>query len=80
MRHCINCFKDVEGAVAAEDAVLQGSLDLFCSLECERSWSIKSSSGWPGMLTARRAGCGLLKGAQISRLWFVVGKHLPGHE
>lgn len=47
MRHCINCFKAVEGAVAAEDAVLQGSLDLFCSLECERSWSIKSSSGRP---------------------------------
>lgn len=47
VRHCINCFKAVEGAVAAEDAVLQGSLDLFCSLECERSWSIKSSSGRP---------------------------------
>lgn len=45
VRHCINCFKAVEGAVAAEDAVLQGALDLFCSLECERSWSIKSSSG-----------------------------------
>lgn len=45
VRHCINCFKAVEGAVAPEDAVLQGALDLFCSLECERSWSIKSSSG-----------------------------------
>jgi hypothetical protein len=45
VRHCINCFKAVEGAVAAEDAVLQGALDLFCSLDCERSWSIKSSSG-----------------------------------
>jgi hypothetical protein len=45
VRHCINCFKGVEGAVASEDAVLVGSLDLFCSLECERAWSIKSSSG-----------------------------------
>jgi hypothetical protein len=45
VRHCINCFRAVEGAVAAEDAVLQGALDLFCSLDCERSWSIKSSSG-----------------------------------
>jgi len=45
VRHCINCFKGVEGASIPEDAVLQGSLDLFCSLECERAWSIKSSSG-----------------------------------
>lgn len=43
-RHCINCFKVVEGAALPADAVLEGGLDLFCSLDCERLYYIRNSS------------------------------------
>eukprot|EP00775_Hariotina_reticulata_P011000 gene11000-11154_t len=43
-RLCLNCFKVVEGAVLPEDAVLQGGLDLFCSLDCERQYHMTNSS------------------------------------
>jgi hypothetical protein len=43
-RHCCNCFRLVEGCCLPQDAVLQGSLDLFCSLDCERLFFIKNSS------------------------------------
>lgn len=43
-RHCVNCFRLVEGCSLPQDAVLQGSLDLFCSLDCERLFFIKNSS------------------------------------
>jgi hypothetical protein len=34
----------VEGAVLPQDAVLQGGLDLFCSLDCERQYYMTNSS------------------------------------
>ena len=43
-RHCVNCFRLVEGCSLPQDAVLQGCLDLFCSLDCERLFFIKNSS------------------------------------
>lgn len=43
-RHCCNCFKPVEGCSLPQDAVLQGGLDLFCSLECERLFYTMNSS------------------------------------
>jgi hypothetical protein len=56
-RHCCNCFRLVEGCSLPQDAVLQGGLDLFCSLDCERLFFIKnSSSEWQ---TAPVSGCSL---------------------
>jgi hypothetical protein len=43
-RHCCNCFRLVEGCALPQDSVLQGALDLFCSLDCERLFFIKNSS------------------------------------
>lgn len=41
------------------DAVLEGGVDLFCGLECERSYYIKSSSGErKAVFCAERSACG----------------------
>lgn len=63
-RLCLHCLKPVPDAVAAEDAVLEGALDLFCTLDCESSFYIKNSAGEAGkrervvhMGCSRAAGC-----------------------
>lgn len=44
-RLCLHCNKPVPDCVVPPDAVLEGGIDLFCSLDCERLFYIKNSSG-----------------------------------
>jgi hypothetical protein len=44
-RLCLHCIRPVPDCCAPADAVLEGGVDLFCGLECERAHYIKSSSG-----------------------------------
>lgn len=48
-RLCLNCFSVVAGAAAPAAAVLEGGLDLFCSLDCERLYYMKNSSSERGL-------------------------------
>jgi hypothetical protein len=67
-RHCCSCFRPVEGCGLPQDAVLQGALDLFCSLDCERLFFIKNSSS---ECMAERHAAGLL--CYVTR----ASRHMP---
>jgi hypothetical protein len=61
VRLCLHCLKEVPDCEAPADAVLEGGVDLFCGLDCERAYYIKSSSGGCGLMAL---GFGLLGGAR----------------